>query len=265
VPEPGKPQALNRYSYVEGNPLGYADPSGHQKSREQWEKEYCAAHGGPQKCAPSDQDWWDYLFSIQISDFAGWIATYDLRQLLYAVGASFTHQGTLWTMQEIAAIGSGIGALSNALGSVEAYLGAIGRVTFRRLDEDFNVSEGFVPAGSVKGTDLINVYNRPVWYTDLNFAIVHELAHKWDDNWNLSQVLRPVLDAGWGTPPTANADAGYREDWADSVACFLGAPPSPGRNLSPTRALIVSYFLRNPTPADWMSFYRLLPGLHQRR
>ncbi|MFB0534605.1 MAG: RHS repeat domain-containing protein [Anaerolineae bacterium] len=29
VPEPGNPQALNRYSYVLGNPLRYADPSGH--------------------------------------------------------------------------------------------------------------------------------------------------------------------------------------------------------------------------------------------
>ncbi|MCR4427693.1 MAG: hypothetical protein NUW23_16225, partial [Firmicutes bacterium] len=29
VPEPGNPQALNRYSYVLGNPLRYTDPSGH--------------------------------------------------------------------------------------------------------------------------------------------------------------------------------------------------------------------------------------------
>jgi RHS repeat-associated protein len=29
VPEPGNPQALNRYAYVNNNPLRYADPSGH--------------------------------------------------------------------------------------------------------------------------------------------------------------------------------------------------------------------------------------------
>jgi len=29
VPEPGNPQALNRYSYVYNNPLKYTDPSGH--------------------------------------------------------------------------------------------------------------------------------------------------------------------------------------------------------------------------------------------
>jgi RHS repeat-associated protein len=30
VPEPGNPQAFNRYSFVRGNPLRYRDPSGHQ-------------------------------------------------------------------------------------------------------------------------------------------------------------------------------------------------------------------------------------------
>ncbi len=29
VPEPGNPQALNRYSYVLNNPLRYTDPTGH--------------------------------------------------------------------------------------------------------------------------------------------------------------------------------------------------------------------------------------------
>ncbi|MFZ2486998.1 MAG: hypothetical protein WAZ19_02655, partial [Anaerolineae bacterium] len=29
VPDPADPQALNRYSYVLGNPLKYRDPSGH--------------------------------------------------------------------------------------------------------------------------------------------------------------------------------------------------------------------------------------------
>jgi hypothetical protein len=31
VPEPGNPQSLNRFSYVDNNPLKYIDPSGHYK------------------------------------------------------------------------------------------------------------------------------------------------------------------------------------------------------------------------------------------
>ncbi len=31
IPEPGNPQALNRYSYVLNNPLKYTDPTGHMK------------------------------------------------------------------------------------------------------------------------------------------------------------------------------------------------------------------------------------------
>jgi len=41
VPEPGNPQALNRYAYVTNNPLRYTDPSGHYI----FEGEYCVGPG----------------------------------------------------------------------------------------------------------------------------------------------------------------------------------------------------------------------------
>ena len=47
VPEPGDPQALNRYSYVLNNPLRYNDPSGHRLSECGLEGSECVGGGSP--------------------------------------------------------------------------------------------------------------------------------------------------------------------------------------------------------------------------
>ena len=46
VPEPGNPQALNRYSYVYNNPLKFVDPSGHSAEwfNQQWRDDFWDDH-----------------------------------------------------------------------------------------------------------------------------------------------------------------------------------------------------------------------------
>ena len=52
VPEPGNPQALNRYSYVLNNSLKYTDPSGHR-----YEWGYIPDEAGGGKYEPPTPDW----------------------------------------------------------------------------------------------------------------------------------------------------------------------------------------------------------------
>jgi RHS repeat-associated protein len=60
VPEPGNPQALNRYSYVLNNPLRYVDPSGFDPLDAEWEQNFYNEHG----YRPTDDDRRDWLFSL---------------------------------------------------------------------------------------------------------------------------------------------------------------------------------------------------------
>lgn len=60
MPEPGNPQAWNRYAYSLSNPLKYTDPSGHDPLDAAWEQAFSAAHGR----MPNDNDRRDRLFSL---------------------------------------------------------------------------------------------------------------------------------------------------------------------------------------------------------
>jgi len=86
VPEPGKPQAFNRYSYVLGNPLVYVDPSGHDLmivpgynnddwlNPEEW-KEWIMAYKGW-----TGEEWNQFLAKWTKADDAG------KQQLMQATG-----------------------------------------------------------------------------------------------------------------------------------------------------------------------------------
>ena len=72
VSEPGKPQALNRYSYVYNNPLRYIDPSGH------FSEDQLREWFGNQQVEQwmQDENWWSTLLAAEFGD---WILTASLR------------------------------------------------------------------------------------------------------------------------------------------------------------------------------------------
>jgi RHS repeat-associated protein len=121
VPQPGNPQALNRYSYVLNNPLKYSDPSGHANDPNAqggigagWDPEWVArfkdAHGG---AYPKWQDWFDYQLSL------GWPGTGD--------GGSWTEQDWREYHELRSLLGDALLRQIGAPGGIDvAILGALG-------------------------------------------------------------------------------------------------------------------------------------------
>ena len=76
VPQPGNPQALNRYSYCLNNPVRYTDPSGYDPLDREWEAEFRSQHHG------RDPEWQDRLirlFSIAFPNEWDSSAFYDAQ------------------------------------------------------------------------------------------------------------------------------------------------------------------------------------------
>ena len=98
VPEPGNPQALNRYSYVLNNPLRYTDPTGHFTDDaikaylqnvygNEWQMYWDAWW--------ADEAWWSFIATAQANDIFA-----QGTQLYMFVGTGeveLTGVGVVWT------------------------------------------------------------------------------------------------------------------------------------------------------------------------
>ena|GEM_PF-4011237 len=96
VPDPGDPQALNRYSYVLNNPLRYTDPTG-MFSEDKIEQFLQANYGDLWQdywnAWRSDDVFWNMLLNAEYGDVL-WAPTSDLGAGIFSQsGASFTLLG----------------------------------------------------------------------------------------------------------------------------------------------------------------------------
>jgi RHS repeat-associated protein len=161
VPEPGNPQALNRYAYVFNNPLKYVDPSGH--------------------CPQSDRACWDLLEQLSLT--YGW--NIDTR-----FAWSLKQLQTLWAAaQDIQAWFE-----RNGGNGLERMNGTIGPVFFTRsqLVSSLDLSSAN-PLNYVLGT---TVYLAP---EASRFVVIHEIGHV-IDNVSGSDAVANLLGGAaiWG-------------------------------------------------------------------
>jgi RHS repeat-associated protein len=76
VPEPGNPQALNRYAYVYNNPLGYIDPTGHFSEEELLRY---GVFNGPRQMAAYQADEFhgaDWYWALRAAEEGDWLETW---------------------------------------------------------------------------------------------------------------------------------------------------------------------------------------------
>jgi RHS repeat-associated protein len=100
VPEPGNPQALNRYSYVLNNPLRYTDPTGMFSEDAVYSYILNGECGGSTECAnnmyaqwQSNAEWWQMLMTAQAGDvlFGSFnIGAHPAEEFAFAFGGSGT-------------------------------------------------------------------------------------------------------------------------------------------------------------------------------
>jgi len=181
VPNPANPQSLNRYSYVLGNPLRYRDPAGHWE--EEWEQQFEQQHG----CPPTEQDWWDYQFSLQ---FAEWIAgfwehTASLRALLWNAGVTLQRGDIGWRIAQAELVGEAVrrvqdrfgGGIRQFVGGLTVILQSVVKPWWTRITDPKALGYGGYEA-------LGKIFLGP----NMNLsAIVHEMGHYWDEKQGLSR------------------------------------------------------------------------------
>lgn len=168
MPNPNKPQAYNRYSYVLNNALNMSDLSGH-----------C-----PQDNTPEAQACWDYLNHEFCNDglcglFNDWIEV-DVYGMPDGV----------WTVEELTILRETLlGVRSAIIGAGGDWVGiAGGRVKFRRINANHVGSDEDAAGQYLIGRGIIELsdsifdvgLNSSTGYEFTQFYILHEIGHAYD-------------------------------------------------------------------------------------
>jgi RHS repeat-associated protein len=224
------PLSLNRWMYVEGNPVNYVDPSGFVKEDE--------SH-----IAASIVNLLEF-YGITLRPDWGYSARY-LDNHLYVLGlgdyvicGGEWREGD-WSIKELLNTVVGVQTLALKMGGPTRFMNELGTpvVIYQAPISFIAVANGSSSIALNSNYDFDNKQN-----IQMQWTIVHELAHIWDanNNYNLSKNLekqtngkttfelndrgkwKEIYNPGsFPVPACYNDSFNRREDFAESVAAYL--------------------------------------------
>ena len=255
VPEPGNPQALNRYSYTLNNPLRYTDPTGHapQKPGDPddmagdcttewcWQNRWYRAHG---------YSWTGSGWSLSGGDprFYDEDITNDVAR-----EHGITFLGA-WDFTKKSGVLSGVVLLANAMGGSQKFV------------ENTGFGLCFIYAGPYQAWMSGKAWYQPpfglIFFAESAFgpnsdpaiAAVHEVAHRW--HWGGAQAGFATAMAGQQAPTwyaSTDADEWFAE--TITVAIFGERYVAPLRQRTEERPFLLGL---NQTYLDYLGQYLIV-------
>jgi hypothetical protein len=216
VPEPGNPQAYNRYSYVLNNPVRYSDPSGYIALDEEQ-----IAQGIVSELL---------RYNVHITQDWGWLGV----EMPAEGGAPqpVWYDGN-WELAELYDVMVSVQRSAETMGGRDAFVDAFKAVRFTDYGSGKNLAYAVTQAATWSpGSALAEFYGLSLgdghiglygeWQSESGPLVpVHELAHVWDAR-SGGRLSRGLARAAVGEAgPTDYSEVNAKEDWAESCTAYM--------------------------------------------
>jgi|CXWL01.1.fsa_nt_gi RHS repeat-associated protein len=232
-----RPLSLNRWGYVEGNPINAIDPSGYITENQAKKAKVIVDKLKMIYNVHVERDWGYRIVDNQNLLFRDFIDDETLRIWL---GCQW-QEGNWRDVRELEWTLKGVKKMAEKLGGAGKFRAALAgmQITFRRMPDDKG------PNGSAAWTELdVEIYNDTYKNGEMaaGAIVTHELAHVWDTRQstvfnlstkmyhktgsfsmlcsdNLANRLTPScyqFNKTGEAPPTGYGESGPREDFAES-------------------------------------------------